>query len=81
MLDELRGRKVLDGFRGMPPADVEALVAAVCRLSGLAAAAAGRYESIEVNPLLVLARGQGVLALDAHVAPARSDAERIGAPW
>ena len=46
----------------------------------LAASAAGSYDSIEVNPLLVLARGQGVLALDAYVSPARPDAESCGAP-
>lgn len=80
MLGELRGRKVLAGFRGMPAADTGALVAALCRLSELAASAARHIESIEVNPLLVLAEGKGILALDAHIEPARSGAEWARVP-
>jgi acyl-CoA synthetase (NDP forming) len=67
MLDELRGRAVLDGARGRPPADLQALAAAVVRMSELAAALPPGVASIELNPLRVLAVGAGVLMLDAAI--------------
>lgn len=67
MIRELKGFPLLDGARGRPKADLEALAAAIVRLSGLAAANADAVESIEVNPLLVRPAGQGAWALDAAV--------------
>jgi acyl-CoA synthetase (NDP forming) len=67
MLDELRGRALLDGARGRPPADLQALAAAVVRMSDLAAALPPGVASIELNPLRVLAVGEGVLMLDAAI--------------
>jgi acetate---CoA ligase (ADP-forming) len=58
---------VLDGARGRPPADKEALAAALSRLSLFAAAHAGRFANIEINPLLVRPQGEGVAALDALI--------------
>jgi acetate---CoA ligase (ADP-forming) len=62
MLDELRGCSVLRS-RG----DVEALAEAVVRVSRLAAVLPPGVGSVEINPLLVLPPGQGVLMLDAVV--------------
>lgn len=59
---------LLAGFRGQPEADVDALVAAMVRLSQFAAHHAGRLAEMDVNPLIVLPRGQGVMALDAVIA-------------
>ncbi len=67
MIREIRGFKVLQGLRGAPPADLEALAEALVRLSVLAAAEAARIESIDVNPFLVLPEGQGAVALDAAI--------------
>ena len=67
MIREIRGLKVLQGLRGAPPADLEALAEALVRLSVLAAAEAARIESIDVNPFLVLPEGQGAVALDAAI--------------
>ena len=67
MIDELRGRSILDGLRGAPRADVEALARALVALSDIAVAGRDTIESIDVNPLRVRAQGQGVLALDALV--------------
>ena len=71
MIREVKGFKVLQGARGRPPADLEALAEALARLSVLAAAGAERIESIDVNPFLVLPEGQGALALDALIVPRR----------
>jgi len=69
MIRELRGRKILEGFRGAPPADTEALVDALVQLSRLAAAQGDRLASLDINPFVVLPRGRGALALDAAIVP------------
>ena len=69
MIAETRGRALLEGVRGQPPADTEALAQAMAALSVYAARHADAIESIDINPLLVLPRGQGVLALDALIVP------------
>ncbi|HLG73160.1 MAG TPA: acetate--CoA ligase family protein [Chloroflexota bacterium] len=65
MIEELRGKALLRGARGRPPADVKALTQAIVRLGELAVALEGQLAALDVNPLLVLPEGQGVLALDA----------------
>jgi len=67
MLSELRGKAVLEGARGNPRADLHAAAACLVRLSRLAASHRDRIEAIDVNPLFVLADGEGVLAGDALV--------------
>lgn len=64
MLTELRGYRLLSGFRGSRPADIDALVEVIVRIADLAAATPG-IESLEVNPLLV--DGDQIEALDALV--------------
>jgi acyl-CoA synthetase (NDP forming) len=68
-LRNLRAAKLLDGFRGAPPADVEAVAQAVLALGRLMQTSPGIVE-IDVNPLMVHARGDGVTALDALVVTA-----------
>ncbi|WP_149179315.1 acetate--CoA ligase family protein [Streptomyces sp. TRM49041] len=65
MLDELRGRALLDGVRGGPPLDVDALVEVVLRVQRMALELSGDLAELDVNPLVVLERGQGAVALDA----------------
>ena len=69
MLDELRGRPLLDGLRGSPPCDVDALARAIVALSTFAARHADRIGSLDINPFLVLPRGEGGIALDALILP------------
>jgi acetate---CoA ligase (ADP-forming) len=64
MLDELRGRGVLEGARGRPPADREALVDAMLRLSALADSLRDLGPEIDLNPVLVLPAGRGAVAVD-----------------
>ncbi|WP_270934190.1 acetate--CoA ligase family protein, partial [Falsiroseomonas oryzae] len=72
MVAELRGRRLLEGFRGAPPADVPALVDAVLAFARMAEALGSRLREAEINPLFVLPAGQGVRAADgiAVLAPA-----------
>ncbi|VTU45620.1 acetyl coenzyme A synthetase (ADP forming), alpha domain (plasmid) [Variovorax sp. PBL-E5] len=62
-----RAARLLDGFRGAPPADRAAFEALIVRLSQIGAAYAGFIEAIDLNPVTVLAAGQGVRVLDALV--------------
>ena len=80
MVTDLRGAALLAGHRGAPPADTDALVQAILAVSRLAEANADHLVTIEINPLRVLPRGEGVLALDAVIetqsdAPANKEAE------
>ncbi len=63
MLGELRGAKLLAGARGMPPADLGAVAAAVARIGDAALALGPDLDALEVNPLWV--KGSEVEALDA----------------
>jgi acyl-CoA synthetase (NDP forming) len=65
-LHELRAAKLLTGFRGAPPVDVEAVTKAVLAIGRLMRTTPGIVE-IDVNPLMVHAKGQGVSALDALI--------------
>src|SRR5690606_34947501 len=65
MIEELKGKAILEGVRGRPPADVDALAKAVSRLSYLAVDHADRVQEIDVNPLFVLEHG--VRAADALI--------------
>jgi acyl-CoA synthetase (NDP forming) len=55
---------LLDGFRGRPKADVDALVSAIVAFSQMAAQLGDRLVEAEINPLFVLPAGQGVRAAD-----------------
>ena len=63
---KLRGAKLLHGARGGEPADVAALARTTARIGALIRATPAISE-IDINPLLVLPNGQGVLALDALI--------------
>jgi len=65
MLESLKGYKLLQGYRGAPPADLDAVCEAIARISEFAADHADAIEEIDVNPLL--ARADGAVALDALI--------------
>jgi len=67
MAQELKTWPLLDGFRGRPKADVEALVSAIVAFSAMAAQLGERLVEAEANPVFVLAQGQGVRAADGVV--------------
>jgi succinyl-CoA synthetase beta subunit len=65
MLAELRSFALLTGFRGKPAGDLEAIAHAIVALSQLAQDA--EVVEAEINPLIVRAAGEGVMAVDALV--------------
>jgi acetate---CoA ligase (ADP-forming) len=64
MVRSIRGYKILEGFRGEPPADQEALVDVIQRVSQLMGENP-EIEELDINPFLV--RERGAVALDARV--------------
>lgn len=69
MIREIKGYALLQGARGAPPCDIHALADALVALSRFADARREDFSSVEINPLLALPDGQGVLALDAVLIP------------
>lgn len=67
MLAQLRGKRMFEGFRGRPPADLTALAEAISRLSALFCAADESLSELEINPVAVMPSGQGICVLDALV--------------
>ena len=67
MIAEVKSHALLNGARGRPPADVDALAKALAAVSRFAAAAGERLESLDINPFAVMPRGEGAMALDALV--------------
>jgi succinyl-CoA synthetase beta subunit len=65
-LGKLRAAKLLTGFRGAPPADIDAVAQAVLAIGRLMQTVPDITE-IDVNPLMVYAKGQGTTALDALI--------------
>ncbi len=61
----LRCAKQLRGFRGAPPGDLEACIDAVMAVALFATLHAGELLELDINPLLVLPEGRGVVAVDA----------------
>ncbi len=69
MIREIKGYALLQGARGTPPCDIEALADALVALSRFAYARRNDFSSVEINPLLALPEGSGALALDAVLIP------------
>ena len=74
MVREIRGYGILEGARGAPPADIAALARALSCLSRFAAINRNTIAEIDINPFVVMPRGQGAFALDALIVPRPTDA-------
>ena len=66
MIDRLRLKPLLDGYRGAPAGDRDALLALVQRVSALVEAVPELRE-MDLNPVKVLPPGQGLLVVDARI--------------
>ena len=67
MIAEVKGARLLRGFRGRPAADVEALEDTLVSVSYLAMHMGGQLAELDINPLMVLPSGRGVRAADALI--------------
>ncbi len=66
MIEQTRAGRLLTGFRGSRPADVDAVVDVLLRLSQIAVDFP-EIDEIEINPLLVYEKGSGAVALDSRL--------------
>jgi acetate---CoA ligase (ADP-forming) len=66
MIDETKAGKLLNGYRGGPAYDCDAVVNAIGRLGQLALDFP-QISEVEINPLLVFPRGEGAQVLDARM--------------
>jgi hypothetical protein len=67
MVDRLKLKKLLAGFRGAPPADRAAFERAAAAVGRFYLDHRARIADIEVNPLIVRPHGEGVVAVDVRV--------------
>jgi acyl-CoA synthetase (NDP forming) len=72
MVEEVKGLAVIRGYRGLPRGDTAALARAVSAFSQLALLTPGVAEA-EINPLIVKAEGQGVVAVDGLLVLAENE--------
>ncbi len=70
MIFETKSGKLLKGYRNLPEFDVDSIVSCIQRLSQLALDFP-QITEVEINPCLVLPKGQGILALDGRIVLAK----------
>ena len=66
MIDGIKGFKLLQGFRGEPPSDIDAIAQSLMRLSQLVTEFP-EIEEMDINPLIVLPSGSGAKVVDARI--------------
>jgi porphobilinogen deaminase len=72
MIRSLRGAPLLGEFRGRPARDIDAVVAAMTGLSRLFLNHRSWLSELEINPLIVRAKGAGACAVDVRVVARKS---------
>jgi acetyl-CoA synthetase len=66
-LQRLKVAGLLAGFRGKPPGDIAALVAAIMAIGRYAEANRDALAELDVNPIIVRPRGSGAVAVDVLI--------------
>lgn len=66
-ISRLKLAKLIYGYRGRPKGDLEAVVDAVSAAADYVVMNAARLEELDINPLMVLPEGGGVVAVDALI--------------
>lgn len=67
MVKEIKGHRLFESFRGKSAADIEGIIDVLLKLSLLAADLGDVISEIDINPLMVMDKGGGVIAADALV--------------
>ena len=66
-LENLNCASLFKGFRGAPLADLEAAADVILIVAGMVENDPGAIVEMDINPLMLLAEGQGVVAADAYI--------------
>jgi acyl-CoA synthetase (NDP forming) len=67
MISEVKGHKLLQGFRGKPKADTEALIDVLLKVSKLAVDKGTEISEMDLNPVIVGYRHDGAKIVDARI--------------
>lgn len=73
MIASIKGGKLLQGYRGKPKLDVDALADALVSVSRLAVENKDRLLEMDINPLFVYPEGEGVAAADGLIVLSRGE--------
>jgi acetyl-CoA synthetase len=66
-LGKLKCAPLLNCFRGCPPADLEAATDIILAVADIVEKGPSAINELDINPLMVLAEGQGAVAADALI--------------
>jgi acyl-CoA synthetase (NDP forming) len=72
MLRQLLAYPILEGARGKPPRDIDALCDVIVRVSCLAHDCRDLIQDVDINPIVVGAKGEGACIVDALIVPSAS---------
>ncbi len=67
MIGEIKGAKLLNGYRGMEKMDCEAIAAALMSVAGLSLDLGEAIRELDINPLIVYPQGRGIKVVDALI--------------
>jgi len=67
MIEEIKGSKLLKGYRGMEKMDVDAIASTLMNVSSLSLDLGEEIQELDINPLIVYPQGKGIKVVDALV--------------
>jgi acetyltransferase len=73
MVTTLKTSRLLSGFRGEPERDVDALLDVIVKVSEIGANLGPDLVELDINPMFVLSKGEGVVAGDALIILKKED--------
>jgi len=79
MIASTKSARLLDGFRGGDAGDVDALTEVIVQIGRIGLQWGDRIRAIDINPLLVLPKGAGVVAVDGLIDVSRDGTRTEGA--
>lgn len=66
MIREIKGYRILEGYRGSPPRDLDSLKKVILGLASMVSEI-DDIEAVDLNPVILYPRGKGALIVDARV--------------
>ncbi|MEO0248900.1 MAG: acetate--CoA ligase family protein, partial [candidate division WOR-3 bacterium] len=65
MVREIKASRILEGYRGKPPVDLDAIKSILLKVAQLSAELGPLISELDINPIIVLEKGKGAIAVDA----------------
>jgi acyl-CoA synthetase (NDP forming) len=67
MIEEIKGSKLLMGYRGMEEMDCEAIASTLMSVAGLSLDLGEEIRELDINPVIVYPKGRGIKVVDALI--------------